>query len=70
MVWDEAAIAKERINSMEVTRASLMQQAISSILSKKAGSAFQKNVASLNIETIPASRSARFEPEREDGRES
>jgi len=53
MVWDEANLIIERVNAMEVTRGTLMQLAISSILSKKAGKEFEKLMISLNVETKP-----------------
>jgi hypothetical protein len=53
MLWDEASLVVERVNAMEITRSTLMQLAISSILSKKAGKEFEKRVASLNMEAKP-----------------
>lgn len=53
MLWDEASLVVERINALEITRSTLMQLAISSILSKKAGKEFDKRVSSLNMEATP-----------------
>jgi hypothetical protein len=52
MLLDEHNLVVERLNGLEVTRATLLQLAVSSILSKKAGKEFDKHIASLNIETF------------------
>jgi hypothetical protein len=52
MLLDEHNLVVEHINGLEVTRATLFQLAVSSILSKKAGKEFDKAVSSLNIETV------------------
>lgn len=52
MLLDEHNLVVERLNGLEVTRATLLQLAVSSILSKKAGKEFDKNIATLNIETF------------------
>lgn len=52
MLLDEHNLVVEHINGVEVTRATLLQQAVSSVLSKQAGKEFDKTIASLNIETI------------------
>lgn len=51
MVSDEHALVVERMNGYEVTRATLLQNAVSSILSKKGGELFRKHINSLNIVT-------------------
>lgn len=51
MLLDEHNIVVERLNGLEVTRATLTRLAVSAILSKQAGREFDKNIASLNIET-------------------
>lgn len=48
MVWDEAAIVVENVNRMEATRATLLQMAVSSVLSKEAGKLFRETVNRLN----------------------
>lgn len=53
MVWDESNMIKERQNALEITRATLLQKAVASILSSKAGTDFSKTIAGLNIETKP-----------------
>lgn len=52
MLLDEHNLVVERLNGMEVTRATLLQLAVSSILSKKAGKEFDKSISALNIETF------------------
>ena len=47
----------ERRNRLIVTEATLLQSAVSSILSKKAGKAFEKSVGRLNVKTVPFSDS-------------
>lgn len=49
---DEGNIVVERVNAMEATRATLLQLAISGILSEKSGKLFQKKLAELSFETI------------------
>lgn len=51
MLLDEHNIVVERLNGLEVTRATLTRLAVSAILSKQAGREFDKNIAALNIET-------------------
>lgn len=51
MVSDEHTLVVERLNGYEVTRATLLQNAVASILSKKGGKLFEKQIARLNIET-------------------
>lgn len=46
-VWSEAQLVIERLNSLEVTRATLLQLAVSSVLSKEAGEEFRKALDSL-----------------------
>lgn len=43
-LWDEAALVMERINNMAATEAILLQQAVSSVLSKKAHKEFEKTL--------------------------
>ena len=52
MLLAEHSLVVERVNGMEVTRATLQQLAISSILSKKGGTLFQKEINGLSIETF------------------
>lgn len=47
MVWDEASLVTERLNGLEATRAILLQMAVSSVLSKKAGQEFKRAVKRL-----------------------
>lgn len=42
MVWVEAELVVQRVNRQEADRATLLQMAVSSILSKKAAKAFDK----------------------------
>lgn len=51
MLLDEQNIVVERLNGLEVTRATLTRLGVSAILSKQAGREFDKNIAALNIET-------------------
>lgn len=53
MVYDEAALVEERENGRIVTEAMLLQTAVASILSKKAKSAFTKQIKSLTVEVKP-----------------
>lgn len=53
MVWDEANLVAERLNGAEITRANLLQAAISSNLGKAGKASFDKLVKQLNIETKP-----------------
>lgn len=48
MVWDEARLAVERINRFHATQAVLVQQAVSSILSKDGAKEFKKTITGLN----------------------
>jgi hypothetical protein len=48
MVWDESRLVIERLNGFEVTRATLLQMAVSSMFSKEAGDAFRKELLRLN----------------------
>lgn len=43
----------ERANALEITRATLLQQAVGSILSAKSGTLFGKTIAGMNLETKP-----------------
>lgn len=52
MLLDEFCLVIERLNAAEVTRATLLQSAISSVLSKKGGKVFDKTVKNLNIRTV------------------
>lgn len=51
MLLDEYNLVVERINGLEVTRATLLQLAVSSVLSKKAGKVFDKQIKRLTVET-------------------
>lgn len=51
MLADETSIVIERVNGATVTEASLLQNAVHGILSKKARDAFDKAIRSLNVET-------------------
>lgn len=51
MVEDEANLVVERLNGMEITRATLLQQAVHGILSKSARTNFDNQIRSLNIVT-------------------
>lgn len=54
MLWDEAALVTERHNSRMLTENTLLQQAISAILSGTKGQkALKKTVDQLNIEVVP-----------------
>ena len=48
MVWVEAEFAVERVNGDEVTRALLLQMAVSAQFSKKAMAAFKKKLKALS----------------------
>ncbi len=61
MLLDEHNIVVERLNGLEVTRATLTRLAVSAILSKQAGREFDKSIASLNIETYAHEATAREE---------
>lgn len=58
-LFDEAALIQERENNRIVTEATLLQLAIQSVLSKKAGREFAKTVKQLNVTTKP--QDGRFE---------
>lgn len=49
---DEANIVVERVNALEVTRATLLQLAISGILYKKSGELFQKKIDALSFDLL------------------
>lgn len=48
MVWEEAALVVERLNGLEASRAVLLQMAVSSVISKKAGAEFKKAIRRLS----------------------
>lgn len=48
MVWDEVAIVVERLNREEASRATLIQLAGASIMSKKGSALFKKVIKELN----------------------
>ena len=48
MVWDEAESSVDRINAQTVTETVLMQMAVGSILSKKAGAELKKILKGLS----------------------
>lgn len=48
VVWTEVGIVRTRLNREMASNAVLMQLAISSVLSEKAGKAFQKQVKKLS----------------------
>ncbi len=52
MLFDEHNLVVERLNGLEVTRATLTRLAVSAILVKQAGRQFDKIIASLNVETF------------------
>ena len=60
MMWDELILVTERHNSRLVADAVLLQAALASVHSKKAGSSFQKRVKGLNVETKALDSGARF----------
>jgi len=47
MMMDEASIVIRRINNGQVTQATLLQGAVSGVLSKKANKEFQKQISRL-----------------------
>jgi hypothetical protein len=47
MLWFEAEIVVTRLNAKEATRAILLQQAVSSILSKDGAKNFRKTIKSM-----------------------
>lgn len=47
LVWEEAQMVVERLNGFHATNATLIQQAVGSLLSKEAGKNFKKTVESL-----------------------
>lgn len=47
MLWDEAVLVTERVNSGLVTHMVLLQMAVAGILDKKANKAFQKQLKAL-----------------------
>lgn len=51
-VIDEAAIVAERLNTEEVTRATLIKLAISATLSKEGGKLWVRQLDSLDVTTI------------------
>lgn len=48
MLWEECQLVVERINSLEVTRAILLQSAVGSLISKKGQQAFKKLLKELD----------------------
>lgn len=44
---DEASLVVERVNNSHATQATLLQMAVSGVLSKKANKAFQEQIKSL-----------------------
>ena len=48
MLFTEAEIVRDRLNSMAVTQAILTQAAIASVVSKEGGKAFKELVEQLN----------------------
>lgn len=53
MLWDEHNIVIERLNSITITEANLLQHAVHGILSKKSREHFGKMIKSMNVETRP-----------------
>ena len=53
MLYDESQIVIERINGQTITEATLIQTAVSSIISKGGRKQFSKLVKSLNVEVSP-----------------
>ena len=51
MLLDEHNIVLERVNGLIVTQATLLRLAVSSVLSKKAGEQFEKEISGLSFET-------------------
>lgn len=47
MIWDEVQLVTERLNGLEASRAVLTQLAVSSVISKEAGTEFRKAVDKL-----------------------
>lgn len=43
-VWEEAALVADRENSLEASRAILMNKAVSAVIDKKASSDFKKTI--------------------------
>jgi hypothetical protein len=50
MVWDEARLVERNVNRLEATRATLLQMAVSSVLSEEAGKEFKKVIERLSEE--------------------
>jgi hypothetical protein len=48
LVWDEARIVREHLNRQETTRATLLQMAVASVLSKDAAREFSRTIARIN----------------------
>lgn len=53
LVFDEAHLVEERVNSRIITEAQLAQLGVHSLLSKKARSQFSKLVKQLNVVVTP-----------------
>jgi hypothetical protein len=51
LLWDEAALVIDRVNALEVTRATLVKLAISAALTKEGGKAFRKVASDLGEPT-------------------
>lgn len=56
VLFDESSIVVERLNGMEVTRAILLQQAVSSLLSKEGSKSFKEVVEKLSPNTVQPSK--------------
>ncbi|MFC3724406.1 hypothetical protein [Neoaquamicrobium sediminum] len=50
MVWVEAGLVVQRINRMEATRALLLRDAVSAVITKKAQNKFKETIDKLNAE--------------------
>jgi hypothetical protein len=48
MLWDEQVLVVERLNRREATRATLLQSAVSGVLSKEANKAFSEIIKDLD----------------------
>lgn len=69
MLSDEVALVVERLNGAEVTRATLLRLAVSSVISKEAGRLFTKQINKLNFETFAQEERTGKEGLDEDGEE-
>lgn len=56
MVWDESNIVLERQRNALITESNLMQQTISSALSKEGGRERTKTINQMNVQTVPFER--------------